>query len=672
MPPRAAPKRQRSAASADSDHDDAPATTKRARTAKAAAPALSNAKGVVVFSGTMPSGRTRKQAEARATDAGYATASSLTKAVTLLVVADESVAGQKVEKARAQGVRVITEAEWDSMLANGDAAAGEDDEVDEEEDGPQMELDPEEDDEDEQMGDSEENETGGGAPARVPPGPHVVCFSGKLPSGATRKVAEAAAIAGGNQVSSTITKKTTLVVADRDSAGGKLEKADEMGIPIVSEAEWTAFLQGSAPAAAAPAAPAAKGKAKGAASILVNQTLSADDVADLTASRLDDDETGAINGVTPLRVLADGETVEVGSQSSSSKYKCKRTGDHYSCSCPAWRMQKAPVDARTCKHLKQLLGDAYEAARCNLTGDAAAPAAATKSTSTRKAPAKPTAKFDVLLAQKWEPTQDPTGWWMSEKLDGVRAYWCPTQRQLISRLGNAFSAPDWFIDALPTDMSLDGELFCGRQMFQSTVSIVRTHNSEKWNLVKYQVFDAPSLSEHGFEARLKAIEDYVARTGKAHVQAVPHTQCTGEAHLMETLAAVEAAGGEGIMCREPKSKYVMGRSKTLLKVKTFADGEARVTGHDIATRGKHKGKLGALLCEMASGKEFKVGTGFSDAQRELDAAPAVGTLIKYKCQELTRDKVPRFPVFIGVAEPDRTEPSDPVFAAVTATEEADV
>ncbi|KNE59174.1 hypothetical protein AMAG_03500 [Allomyces macrogynus ATCC 38327] len=421
-----------------------------------------------------------------------------------------------------------------------------------------------------------------------------------------------------------------------------------MGIPIVSE-----------------------GRAKGAASILVNQTLSANDVADLTASRLDDDETGAINGVAPLKVLADGETVEVGSQSSSSKYKCKRTGDHYSCSCPAWRIQKAPVDARTCKHLKQLLGDAYEAARCNLTGDADAPAA-TKSTRTRKAPAKPIAKFDVLLAQKWEPTQDPTGWWMSEKLDGVRAYWCPTQRQLISRLGNAFSAPDWFIDALPTDMSLDGELFCGRQMFQSTVSIVRTHNSEKWNMVKYQVFDAPSLVEHGFEARLKEIEDYVARTGKAHLQAVPHTQCTGEAHLIETLAAVEAAGGEGIMCREPKSKYVMGRSKTLLKVKTFADGEARVTGHDIATRGKHKGKLGALLCEMASGKAFKVGTGFSDAQRELDTAPTVGTLIKYKCQELTRDKVPRFPVYLGVAEPDRTEPSDPVFAAVTATEEADI
>jgi len=29
----------------------------------------------------------------------------------------------------------------------------------------------------------------------------------------------------------------------------------------------------------------------------------------------------------------------------------------------------------------------------------------------------------VMLAQTWKDTIDPTGYWMSEKLDGVRAYW---------------------------------------------------------------------------------------------------------------------------------------------------------------------------------------------------------------------------------------------------------
>lgn len=37
---------------------------------------------------------------------------------------------------------------------------------------------------------------------------------------------------------------------------------------------------------------------------------------------------------------------------------------------------------------------------------------------------------------------NPTGWWMSEKLDGVRAYW--NGKCFYSRLGNAFYAPSWF------------------------------------------------------------------------------------------------------------------------------------------------------------------------------------------------------------------------------------
>lgn len=77
---------------------------------------------------------------------------------------------------------------------------------------------------------------------------------------------------------------------------------------------------------------------------------------------------------------------------------------------------------------------------------------------------------------------------------------------------------------------------------------------------------------------------------------------------------------------------------TLLKVKRFQDAEARVTGHQDG-KGKHKGRVGALLCEMACGKKFKVGTGMSDHQREHP--PKVGAIITYKFQELTPDGVGR-------------------------------
>ena len=60
------------------------------------------------------------------------------------------------------------------------------------------------------------------------------------------------------------------------------------------------------------------------------------------------------------------------------------------------------------------------------------------------------AKPDLLLANKWEDS-DATGWWISEKLDGVRAYWDGTH--FLSRLGNIFPAPAWFTQALPVRLA---------------------------------------------------------------------------------------------------------------------------------------------------------------------------------------------------------------------------
>ena len=51
-------------------------------------------------------------------------------------------------------------------------------------------------------------------------------------------------------------------------------------------------------------------------------------------------------------------------------------------------------------------------------------------------------ELPILLAHVWTDDHDPTGWWMSEKLDGVRAYW--DGKQFLSRKNNIFYAPEWF------------------------------------------------------------------------------------------------------------------------------------------------------------------------------------------------------------------------------------
>jgi DNA ligase-1 len=339
--------------------------------------------------------------------------------------------------------------------------------------------------------------------------------------------------------------------------------------------------------------------------------------------------------------LEDGESTEM--QGSGSKpYILKNTGGVYSCSCPAWRNQSIAIEKRTCKHLRKLRGDEAEEARVGSA--AAAPARKLKEGESKEPP--------LLLAESWDFLADPANWWISEKLDGVRAYW--DGKQFLSRQGNIFHAPAWFVEGLP-DVPLDGELWLKRKSFQRAVSIVRRQDkSDHWKEISYVVFDAPRL-EKGFEARLEFVREIIDTNHPKYVQAHEHALCRGIDHLKEELARVTALGGEGLMLRKPGSKYESGRSSTLLKVKQFHDAEARVLGHQEGA-GRHKGRLGALLVELADGTKFSVGTGFSDAER--GAPPAVGSLITFRYQELSEAGVPRFPSFVGIrAEAAETPPA---------------
>jgi DNA ligase-1 len=255
------------------------------------------------------------------------------------------------------------------------------------------------------------------------------------------------------------------------------------------------------------------------------------------------------------------------------------------------------------------------------------------------------------LAETWDNAADLSGWWMSEKLDGVRAYW--DGKQFLSRQGNRYHAPDWFVEGLPVS-PLDGELWLDRKQFQRTVSIVRRQDkSDHWKDVRFLVFDAPAIAED-FENRLRYLADTFARKSLSYAGMHAHVACTGLEHLRAELARVESLGGEGLMLRQPGSKYEVGRSATLLKVKTFHDAEAVVLGHQ-AGKGRHQGRLGALLVRLEDGTEFAVGTGFSDQERA--APPGVGSVITFRYQELSEAGVPRFPSYVGVRHEPPAKPA---------------
>jgi DNA ligase 1 len=262
------------------------------------------------------------------------------------------------------------------------------------------------------------------------------------------------------------------------------------------------------------------------------------------------------------------------------------------------------------------------------------------------------AKLDgpaVLLAMPFEGADiDPTNWWMSEKLDGVRAYW--NGKQFISRQGNVFQAPEWYTKLLP-EHPIDGELWMGRKMFQKTISIVKSIDAgERWRDVRYLVFDLPHLKTP-FESRMRELRSIVSSNWMTVL--VEQVRCSNVKHLESELDRLVALGAEGIMLRQPESLYVAGRSSTLRKVKPWKDAEAVIVGLEPG-KGRHKGRLGSLDVVLLDDAgqvtkiRFKIGTGLSDEERRNP--PSVGSVITFRYMDKTDDGVPKGASFIAVRD----------------------
>ena len=255
-----------------------------------------------------------------------------------------------------------------------------------------------------------------------------------------------------------------------------------------------------------------------------------------------------------------------------------------------------------------------------------------------------TEKAPVMLAHTWDGKSEVNGWWMSEKLDGMRGYW--TGKEFISRSGHIIHAPPWFTINFPTT-ALDGELWMAREHFQALISIVRKKNAgDEWKKVRYFIFDAP-LIQDGFEKRLKYANQWFNKHPNPYTEVLKQTLCKNQAHLQQTLTDIESRGGEGIMLRKSKSPYTIGRSKDLLKVKRFQDTEARVIEH-LPGKGKYAGLLGSLLVELPNGIRFSIGSGFSDQERT--SPPPIGSTITFKYQGFHSSGIPRFATFLRIRE----------------------
>lgn len=297
----------------------------------------------------------------------------------------------------------------------------------------------------------------------------------------------------------------------------------------------------------------------------------------------------------------------------------------------------------------------------------------------------------LQLAHNFDPRKNsPCGWYASEKLDGIRCYWdggitrglpvteipfantakaarlkdVRVATGLWTRYGHVISAPDTFIEALPSGVPLDGELWSirGWQYLTSAVKKL-VPVEEEWNHVEYVVFDIPGYLDVFAEGRINntnfkkvmdgGILDWVKgrlKGGKymesmaffkiphelhevlevpdSNSWVYPHTQKVMEGgrevvdrRLEEMMDSVIGKGGEGLMLRDPVSTWTPKRTSMLLKMKGVQDAEGVVVGYRWGERtelgSKLLGLMGSLRLRLDSGVEFDL-SGFTDAERVMD------------------------------------------------------
>lgn len=251
----------------------------------------------------------------------------------------------------------------------------------------------------------------------------------------------------------------------------------------------------------------------------------------------------------------------------------------------------------------------------------------------------------LLLAQTYSDKHDLVRYLVSEKLDGVRAYW--DGKNLRFRSGRLIHAPAWFTAPLPAH-ALDGELWMGRQRFERLSAAVRRQEplDAEWKYIRYHLYEMPG-GAGGFSERIAALQASVGQAAVPWLQVLPQTQVTDAAALQRMLAQVVRDGGEGLMLHRADAVWQTGRSDVLLKLKPQQDAEAVVVAHE-AGKGKYQGMLGAVIVMTPDGRRFRLGSGLSDALRRTP--PAIGSTVTYRYRDLTSTGLPRFASFLRVRE----------------------
>lgn len=230
-------------------------------------------------------------------------------------------------------------------------------------------------------------------------------------------------------------------------------------------------------------------------------------------------------------------------------------------------------------------------------------------------------------------------WIMSEKLDGIRAYW--NGKKLLSKNGNKIYIPKELIKNYPS-FHLDGELWTKRNDFENIQSIVLDKTpTKKWKEITYNIFEVPN-QKGNFNQRIKVLKDWIKTNKNTNIRVIRQVKCKNKKHLNSYLKTLLDKKAEGVIIKNPNISYFTGRNKNILKVKKFKDMEGKV----IAINYNINNKFKSLKILLKNNIEFNLGGGFTNEEKINH--PKIGDTVTFKYYGLTKYKKPKFASFLRI------------------------
>lgn len=241
-----------------------------------------------------------------------------------------------------------------------------------------------------------------------------------------------------------------------------------------------------------------------------------------------------------------------------------------------------------------------------------------------------------MTSAAWDGSVDPTGWWMGEWLEGVRAWW---DGKKFSTANRQINAPSPYRQMMP-DFELDGVLVvdCRNEpgwkpgdSEDETRAIIYNSNSKNvdaWKRVKYLVYDRPNYPR-GFRDRIRFLREF----WQYHVDAgfwipwepLKRDICHSRDHLIWHFDYIRSIGSKGLMLWHSNGRYVAGSSDLKMRVCDLEAKEAVVSGRSGDTDG-----IQGLIIRNMDGTWLDLTLTLNLGEIPPERVPPVGSRIIYR------------------------------------------